>query len=78
MCKSTFLNLLAGLERPTSGELRFAGEVVAAAGYRAWRSPPERDVAMVFQSYALYPHLSVYGNIAFPLEVGRKTSKFAD
>jgi ABC-type sugar transport system ATPase subunit len=73
--KSTLLNLLAGLERPTSGELRFAGEVVAAAGYRAWRSPPERDVAMVFQSYALYPHLSVYGNIAFPLEVGRKTSK---
>jgi multiple sugar transport system ATP-binding protein len=67
--KSTLLNLLAGLERPSSGEIRFDGKVVAAAAGRAWVPPPERNVAMVFQSYALYPHLSAFENIAFPLRV---------
>jgi ABC-type sugar transport system ATPase subunit len=65
--KSTLLNLLAGLERPSSGEMRFDGEVMA--GRRAWVPPAQRDVAMVFQSYALYPHLSAFENIAFPLRV---------
>jgi multiple sugar transport system ATP-binding protein len=64
--KSTLLSLVAGLEAPTSGEVRIDGEVVNA------RSPRERDVAMVFQSYALYPHLSVRRNLAFPLEVARR------
>jgi multiple sugar transport system ATP-binding protein len=63
--KSTTLSLLAGLETPTAGTLRIDGEVVNA------RSPRERDIAMVFQSYALYPHLSVRKNLAFPLEVAR-------
>ncbi|MBF5046603.1 ABC transporter ATP-binding protein [Aggregicoccus sp. 17bor-14] len=61
--KSTTLNLVAGLERPSSGELRIDGERVNE------QSPRERDVAMVFQSYALYPHRTVEGNLAFPLEV---------
>jgi len=69
--KSTLLNLLAGLERPSSGEIRFDGQTVAAAGGDVWVPPPQRDVAMVFQSYALYPHLSAFENIAFPLRVGR-------
>ncbi len=67
--KSTLLNLLAGLERPSRGEIRFDGRLVAAAGGRQFLSARERNVAMVFQSYALYPHLSVFGNIAFPLRV---------
>ncbi len=61
--KSTILNLVAGFERPTAGEIFFDGAVVND------RSPKERGAAMVFQSYALYPHLDVYRNIAFPLEV---------
>jgi len=60
--KTTLLRMIAGLESPTSGEIRIGGEVVND------RSPRERGIAMVFQSYALYPHLSVYENIAFPLK----------
>src|SRR5690606_18728328 len=60
--KSTTLSLIAGLERPTSGRIRFAGEPVDHL------APRDRDVAMVFQSYALYPHMSVAENIGFPLK----------
>ncbi|MCD6679600.1 MAG: ABC transporter ATP-binding protein [Burkholderiaceae bacterium] len=60
--KTTLLRMLAGLETPTSGDILIGGRVVT-------RLPPRaRDIAMVFQSYALYPHLSVYRNIAFPLK----------
>jgi multiple sugar transport system ATP-binding protein len=61
--KSTLLALIAGLERPTAGAIRFDGRDVTD------EPPRRRDVAMVFQSYALYPHLSVRRNLAFPLEV---------
>jgi len=61
--KSTTLNLIAGLEDATGGVLRIDGEVVNGM------SPRERDIAMVFQSYALYPHMDVRGNLAFPLKV---------
>jgi sn-glycerol 3-phosphate transport system ATP-binding protein len=59
--KSTALRLIAGLEKPTSGTIAIDGRLLGDL------SPRERDVAMVFQNYALYPHLSVYKNIAFPL-----------
>src|SRR4051795_9453522 len=58
--KSTLLNVIAGLESPTSGAVRIDGVDVTE------RSPGERDVAMVFQSYALYPHMNVAKNIGFP------------
>jgi ABC-type sugar transport system ATPase subunit len=61
--KSTLLNLIAGVEAPSSGALYFDAQRVDAL------APGARDVAMVFQSYALYPHLSVRENIAFPLRV---------
>jgi len=63
--KSTLLRLLAGLEEPTRGALRIGGERVNE------RTPQQRNVAMVFQDYALYPHRSVRGNLAFPLEMRR-------
>ena len=63
--KSTLLNLVAGLDAPTSGVIRIDGQKVNHL------SPRERDVAMVFQSYALYPHLSVYDNIAFGLKLAK-------
>ncbi|KPJ52169.1 hypothetical protein AMJ39_08435 [candidate division TA06 bacterium DG_24] len=70
--KSTILNLIAGLERPTTGEIRFDDVIVASGRRKVFLSPKERNVAMVFQSYALYPHLSVFENIAFPLRIGKQ------
>jgi multiple sugar transport system ATP-binding protein len=66
--KSTTLNMIAGLEEVTEGELWFDDEIVNEL------PPHRRDVAMVFQSYALYPHKSVYENIAFGLRM-RKVEK---
>jgi multiple sugar transport system ATP-binding protein len=60
--KTTTLRMLAGLEFPTSGEIRISGRVVNNV------PPSDRDIAMVFQSYALYPHMSVAENIAYPLK----------
>jgi len=59
--KSTLLNLIAGFERPDSGDIRVGGQSVLAM------PPHRRNVGMVFQQYALFPHLSVAGNIAYPL-----------
>ena len=59
--KTTLLRMIAGLEQATAGEILIGGRVVNDL------SPRERRIAMVFQSYALYPHLTVYKNIAFPL-----------
>ncbi len=61
--KSTVLRLIAGLEPQDNGEIYIWDREVSGL------SPKERDIAMVFQSYALYPHLSVYDNIAFPLKL---------
>jgi multiple sugar transport system ATP-binding protein len=60
--KTTLLRMIAGLEQPTSGAINIGPENVA--GVPPW----ERNVAMVFQSYALYPHMTVFRNLAFPLE----------
>jgi len=59
--KTTALRMVAGLEQVTSGEIAIDGRVVNDV------VPTERDIAMVFQNYALYPHMSVFDNIAFPL-----------
>ena len=66
--KSTALRLLAGLDKPSSGEIRIGGTVVNDLG------PGQRDIAMVFQNYALYPHMTVYRNLAYGLKQ-RKTPR---
>ena len=63
--KSTLLRLIAGLEDATSGTISIDGEDVTEA------APAKRGLSMVFQSYALYPHMSVYNNIAFPLKMAK-------
>ena len=63
--KSTTLNMIAGLEEITDGELRIGGQRVNEKAQR------DRDIAMVFQSYALYPHMTVRQNIAFPLTLAK-------
>jgi multiple sugar transport system ATP-binding protein len=61
--KSTLLRMIAGLELPTYGDIVIGGRVATRL------QPKDRNIAMVFQNYALYPHLTVYENIAFPLRV---------
>jgi multiple sugar transport system ATP-binding protein len=63
--KSTTLNMIAGLEDITEGELRIGGQVVNN------KSPKDRDIAMVFQSYALYPHMTVRENMGFALKLAK-------
>ncbi len=63
--KTTALRAIAGFVRPDHGELRIDGRVIAAAG--AWVEPEQRGVGVVFQDYALFPHLNVEGNVGFGL-----------
>ncbi len=65
--KSTLLRLLAGLTQPAAGDIFFGDRQVAKAG---WSLPPEaRDIGMVFQDYALWPHMTLAQNVAFPLRM---------
>jgi iron(III) transport system ATP-binding protein len=67
--KTTLLRLIAGFEAPDDGTVRLADEIVGRAG---WALPPERRrIGMVFQSYALWPHMNVLENVAFSLRVRR-------
>jgi len=63
--KSTLLNIIVGLAQPSTGEVRVDGETVTG------RDPKDRNMAMVFQSYAIYPHMTVRENIAFPLKLAK-------
>ena len=63
--KSTLLRMVAGLEEITAGEIAIGGRVVNRL------EPSERDIAMVFQNYALYPHMTVYDNMAYGLKIAR-------
>ena len=64
--KTTTMRMIAGLEEPTSGEVWIGDRIVNED------LPKDRDVAMVFQNYGLYPHMSVYENIAYPLKVRKR------
>ncbi|MGC9122450.1 MAG: ABC transporter ATP-binding protein, partial [Thermogladius sp.] len=68
--KSTFLNIVAGLLRPSSGEVYIGGVLVEDSG-RVHVPPERRGVGYVFQSYALYPHMTAFDNIAFPLKMAK-------
>ncbi|MEA2538627.1 MAG: iron(III) transport system ATP-binding protein [Chloroflexota bacterium] len=70
--KTTTLRSIAGLERPDAGEITVAGRVFFSSQKRTWVPPNERGLGMVFQSYAIWPHMDVFKNVAFPLLVGRK------
>ncbi len=74
--KTTTLRMIAGLEKPTSGEITIGDEVVSSADKNIFVPPNARDIGMVFQSYAIWPHMTVFDNVAFPLTVGKnKPSK---
>jgi len=70
--KSTLLRMVAGLEEISSGDVRIGGKVVND------RPPKDRDIAMVFQNYALYPHMTVYDNMSFSLRLKRRPASEID
>ena len=70
--KTTLLRMIAGFEQPDTGTITLAGREVAGLDY--WIPPEQRDVGMVFQDYALFPHLTVAKNIAFGLKNSKKKS----
>jgi iron(III) transport system ATP-binding protein len=72
--KTTTLRSIAGLEKPTSGEIEVAGRAVYSSSRGIYVAPNKRNFGMVFQSYAIWPHMNVFQNVAFPLEV-RKLGK---
>src|SRR5579864_4487925 len=67
--KSTTLRLVAGLERPEAGEILLNGQVISSARTGQHLPPEKRHIGMVFQSYAIWPHMSVFDNVRFPLKM---------
>ncbi|HXF75328.1 MAG TPA: ABC transporter ATP-binding protein [Methylomirabilota bacterium] len=70
--KTTTLRCVAGLERPDRGEIEIAGQIVNSTERRIYVPTERRDLGMVFQSYAIWPHMNVFQNVAFPLTQGQK------
>jgi len=73
--KTTTLRLVAGLEEPDGGEILIKGAAVAAPAKGLFAAPEKRQLGMVFQSYAIWPHLSVFENVAFPLRVRKEAGE---
>ncbi len=73
--KTTTLRSIAGLEKPTAGEIAVGGRVVYSSGKGIFVAPNKRNFGMVFQSYAIWPHMNVFQNVAFPLEVRKLPRK---
>lgn len=70
--KTTLLRCVAGLEKPDSGEIALGERTVFSAAHGLFLPPEERELGMVFQSYAIWPHLTVFNNVALPLARGRR------
>ena len=70
--KTTLLRCVAGLEKPDGGEIRLGGQVVSSAARGIFVPPEDRALGMVFQSYAVWPHMTVFDNVAFPLTDGKR------
>lgn len=73
--KTTTLRCIAGLERPEEGEIELEGMMVFSSHNGLFMPPHRRSIGMVFQSYAIWPHMNVFDNVAFPLRIGQKRSK---
>src|SRR5215213_6615572 len=71
--KTTTLRCIAGLEQPTSGEIQIGEQLVESA--QGSVPPEKRDIGLVFQSYALWPHMTVFGNVALGLELRKRPKK---
>lgn len=75
--KTTSLRSIAGLERPDAGRITLGGATIFSSDDRTNVPASERDIGMVFQSYAIWPHMNVFKNVAFPLEVNKRQRKLS-
>jgi len=75
--KTTTLRCIAGLEQPDAGDIRIDGAVVASAARGIFLKPEHRNIGMVFQSYAVWPHMTVFDNVAYGLRVRRTPTSVA-
>jgi len=73
--KTTLLRCIAGLEVPDSGEIRIGDTTVFSSTNNAFVPPNKRGIGMVFQSYAIWPHMTVFDNVAYPLQVQKRPKK---
>ncbi len=73
--KTTTLRSIAGLDRPEEGEIKVDGAVVFSSRKNILIPPHQRNIGMVFQSYAIWPHMNVFDNVAFPLRIGQKVPR---
>ena len=73
--KTTCLRMLAGLERNSSGSISIEGELLSCPEKNIYLPPEDRSLGMVFQSYAIWPHMNVFENVAYPLRVQKKSFK---
>jgi iron(III) transport system ATP-binding protein len=69
--KTTMLRMIAGFEKPTSGEISIDDTVVSSA--KSFVAPERRGIGMVFQSYAVWPHMTVFENVAYPLKIAKRS-----
>jgi len=76
--KTTTLRMIAGLEEPDAGELWFGSTLVSSAERNAFMPIEKRNIGMVFQSYAIWPHMSVHDNVAYPLRVRRVSRRLTE
>ena len=67
--KTTTLRMIGGLEKPDGGEIYLGGQCLVSAEKRLFIKPEKRNMGMVFQSYALWPHMTVFENVAYPLKL---------
>src|SRR3989304_8479044 len=70
--KTTTLRMIAGLEENDSGTIWIGDRIVTSRERGVFVQPEKRDIGMVFQSYAVWPHMTVYENVAYPLQVRRR------
>lgn len=73
--KTTILRMIAGLSEPTEGEIELNSHMVFSKAQKIFIPPEKRNIGMVFQSYALWPHMTVFKNIAYPLKIQKKSKE---
>jgi ABC-type Fe3+/spermidine/putrescine transport system ATPase subunit len=73
--KTTTLRMVSGLERPTEGEIKFEDRVFVSVEHGIYLPIEKRNIGMVFQSYALWPHMTVFQNVGYPLKLRRESKE---